>query len=201
MGWTSYDATHYKHNGKVDAKAELDDRFSQDKSERVNSKGEIEKYPQIRVLKSSMVGTVYYGAIEVTYDDSRDVWGMVALTSTSKSDGFNFSYKDMDETCIPYCFDCPKSILDLLTPTESKNANEWRNKCRQQLQLKREHKTLGTLPVGSVITFKRHNGKEITLEKHSPAYQFKRPFWYDGEHYWKRGHIPSNFEIVRMGDA
>ena len=48
MGWTFYNSTHYKPNGSVDRKTELESGF-------------VEGYT---VLKSSMVGTVYYGAIK-----------------------------------------------------------------------------------------------------------------------------------------
>ncbi len=33
-------------------------------------------------------------------------------------DYFNFSYNDMDESAGPSYYDCPKGILDMLTPTE-----------------------------------------------------------------------------------
>lgn len=53
---------------------------------------------------------------------------MVMLTSTRN--GTEFAYKDMDETCGPCAYDCPESILKLLSPTDSQWANEWREKCR-----------------------------------------------------------------------
>jgi len=42
---------------------------------------------------------------------------------------YNFGYKAMNESCGPYYFKCPKSVLDKLTPTEDNNANEWRKQC------------------------------------------------------------------------
>lgn len=51
------------------------------------------------------------------------------LTSIS---GNNFSYKDMDETMIPCYYDCPESILKLLSDTNNENALEYRRLCREK---------------------------------------------------------------------
>ena len=48
------------------------------------------------------------------------------------SDGNCKLIKDMDETMLPFYYDCPESILKLLTPTDNKNANIWREKCRKR---------------------------------------------------------------------
>lgn len=103
MGWTAYRATYYKKDGSVNRKKEMDERWSQK---------EHDGYPELNVLKSRMVGSVYYAAIEVKRNGNREeVFGTVALTSTGWDDGMNFGYKDMDESMGPYCYDCPKSIL------------------------------------------------------------------------------------------
>ena len=36
----------------------------------------------------------------------------------------------------PYYYDCPKGILDLLTPTDNECANDWRRKCREKKEKK-----------------------------------------------------------------
>ncbi|MDO5332206.1 MAG: hypothetical protein Q4E99_05950, partial [Bacillota bacterium] len=92
----------------------------------------------------------------------------------------------------PYCYDCPKAILKLLTPTDSEWANEWRRKCFE----KHNKPKLSDLPIGTKIKFER-NGKEIKLFKHAPGYQFKRPFWMaeDGCSYMQTKHIPENWEV------
>ena len=152
MGWTSYRATHYK-NGKVDRKAECDNLFCCDMVSRENREV-IGKY---EVVKSAMVGSTYYAAVKVTKfatefkPEQSDVWAAVVLTSVDSKDHFNFSYKDMDETCGPYKYDCPKGILDLLTPTDNEYANNWRAKCREQLEKKKNPNSLGKLPIGTVI--------------------------------------------------
>ena len=156
MGWTEYHATHYK-NGKVDRRAECDAYFLEGLNRGFYD-----------VLKSSMVGSTYYAAVkplkksngqdengEYIYIDIPEneqmVFGVVFLTSTNMREYFNFAYKDMDESVGPNECDCPKGILDLLTPTESEWANEWRKKCYENLAKKKNPNGLNKLPVGTVI--------------------------------------------------
>lgn len=199
MGWTSYRATHYK-NGKVDRKAEMDARFTQHEHDVNNFNGGTYHYPKMEVVKSSMVGSTYYAAVRTTnsqtgYDHT---WAAVCLTSTKWSDGMNFGYKDMDETVHPFYYDCPKRILDLLSPTDNENALEWRRKCEEKRRNKKEKPSLSKLPIGTRIKFKNHNGKEIKAYKHDAGYQFKRPFWMltDGTGYFPQKYIPENYEII-----
>ena len=159
MGWSSYHATHYK-KGKVDRKAECDAQFTWDKH---------------KVLKSTMKGRVYYGAV----DTGDGVVGVVCLTGgQDRSDPyFNFSIKVIDETMGPCESECPKSILDLLTPTDSEYANAWRERCRANLQKK---SWLKSVKVGQRIIWKCWwTEEEVVLLKHAPAYQFRTWFWYD----------------------
>ena len=186
MGWTSYIATNYK-NGKVDRKTEMDMIYTW--------KGDLYEHT---VLKSRMVGSTYYAAVNVhdIKENKNQVIAVVALTSTAWKDGMNFGYKSMDETMGPVQCNCPKSILDLLTPIESEYANNWRKKCYKNLTTTK----LSDLPIGSVIKFIGHDGTEIKLIKHQPAYQFKRPFWMytDRNNYYIQKHIPSNWELVQQ---
>lgn len=156
MGWTSYHATHYK-KGKIDRKAECDAYFLE---------GLNRGYYD--VLKSSMVGSTYYAAIKplkkyggkdengntIALDipkEEQKVFAVVFLTSTNMKDYYNFAYKDMDESCGPCHCDCPKGILDLLTPTESEYAKEWRKVCYENLEAKKNSNSFGKLPVGTVL--------------------------------------------------
>lgn len=192
MGWTSYMATHYK-NGKVDRKAEMDERWTQTESD---------GFPELNVLKSRMVGSVYYAAIEVKRNGIRErVFGQVALTSTKWNDGMNFGYKDMDESMGSYCYDCPASVLNMLTGTDNEYALEWRRKCREKLEKRKRHETKDTLPIGSVIEFERCDGRRVVLEKMNPEFQFKRPWWFqeDNNTYVSLKDIPENFTIIRKG--
>lgn len=176
MGWTSYHATHYK-NGKVDRKAECDQLFGN----------------QYKIHKSIMIGTVYYAAIEMikkyikvdetddyTYvdvpEDEREIFAVVVLTQTDIKNYYNFYYKVISETSGPCERKCPDSILNLLSPTESEWANEWRRECREYNTKKKEKSWIKELPIGGKVRWS--NGKrEYVLTKHEPAYQYKTWFW------------------------
>ncbi len=187
MGWTSYNATYYK-NGKIDRKAECDAYFM----EGLN-KG------HFKVLKSAMVGSVYYAAVtnlkrcvkengeyvmsngeyvrEDVPEEEREVWAAIFLTKTDMKDYYNFYYKDMSEDMLPGYYDCPKGILDLLSPTENENALEWRKKCREQLEKKKNGNSISKLPIGTKVVWTRWDGTEMTLIKREPYAQFKTWWW------------------------
>lgn len=193
MGWLEYHATHYK-NGKVDRKAEMDAIYNWEDDNR-----------KVEVLKSAMVGGTYYAAIK-SFNKTNGyecVIAAVCLTSTNSKDYFNFAYKDMDETCGPYKCDCPKGILDLLTPTDNEYAKEWRKCCRENLAKKKDKNSLSKLPIGSEIKFTSFDGQECIAFKHPPAYQFKRPFWKLKSHYGyiKTKNIPDDYEVIKRGEC
>lgn len=181
MGWTSYNAGYYK-NGKVDRKAECDelyngDIYSWDDRSKVVGKN--------TVLKSAMVGSTYYGAVRVQrFDKNIDkVVAVIILTSVDMNDYYNFAYKDMDESMLPYQRDCPRSILKLLTPTENENSLKWRELCYAEIEKKKNPNALKNLPVGSEIkvvmpfnTRLYQKGEEITLAKRQ-KWGSKRTLW------------------------
>lgn len=182
MGWTWYNATNYK-NGKIDRKAECDKLFTDE---------------HYKVLKSCMKGSVWYAAVEYHKEEKRIVFAAIVLTKTCDRnfEYYNFGYKDMDETMGPFRYDCPKSIIDLLTPTDNECANEWRRKC-----LEKEETTiqkLNKLPIGTKIKITWYDGTVETYYKHTAAYQFKRPFWMAcaSYRYISPKRIPDNFEII-----
>ncbi|MDD7731251.1 MAG: hypothetical protein PT942_03135 [Eubacteriales bacterium] len=156
MGWTSYNAEFYK-NGKVDRKAEMDNRWTQEESE---------KYPKLRVLKSSMVGNIYYAAIEISRGGKvEQVFATTAITSTNMKDYYNFSYKDLDETMGGCNYDCPVGILNLLTPTDNEYALQWRTECLKQQKKKKEKENLRkSLIQGKKYLIKLWNGKTFEAE-------------------------------------
>lgn len=207
MGWTSYhvEPTYNPKANKytVDRKAECDRLFNQDMVT-YNDNAIIGKF---EVLKSCISGSTYYAAVKRTKfatetepEDSR-VFAAIVLTSVNNKEWFNFSYKDMDETVGPYQYGCPKSILDLLSPTDNEYAKKWRERCYEVLKEKKNPNTLGNLPIGSEIKYINHNGEEVILFKHPAAYQFKRPFWMcmDRNAYISPKHIPSNYEVIKRG--
>lgn len=206
MGWTSMNVpTKYK-NGKIiiDRKEECDKLFNQDMVA-FDSNKVIGKF---KVLKSAMVGSTYYAAVKRTEFATEDkpensiVFAAICLTLTNIKEYYNFSYKDMDETCGPYQYNCPQSILSLLTPTDNKYANEWRKACFEALKQKRDRVSLSSLPVGSEIKYTKYDGTEIILVKHAPAYQFKRTFWMikDEFKYISSKYIPKNYKVIKRGE-
>lgn len=155
MGWTTIIATHYKDNGTIDRLKEIYNMW------------EVENHGRTHVLKMSLIGRVVYGAIQNV--DTGVVWGLVALTSTK---GNEFGYKDMDDTCGPNYYNCPLSILKLLTPTNNENANNWRKKCYENanaVKLKaRLRKSLSRLPLGTHIEFVSH----VDLHSANPNFEY-----------------------------
>ena len=162
MSWTSYHAKYYK-GSKIDRKAECDSYFT----EGLN-KG------HYKIEKSIVKGSVYYAAIrdlvkrvgskegeniyEPLPESEQNVWAMVMLTSVDMKDWFNFAYKEIHEDMGPAYVDCPDSILNLLSPTESKWALEWREKCGKRNAARKE---LQKLPLGATIKVR---GKETSYE-------------------------------------
>ena len=171
MGWTSTNATHYK-NGKIDIKRELDSILYGN-----NSNG-----TAFNCLKSSLVGNVYYSACERVRGNDRVVFAVIVKTSVCMKDFYNFSYKEMEENECPVYCDCPKSILNLLTPTTSEYAIEWRKNCKLKSESKKSN-TLSKLPLGSEIkmtmTYNSRffkTGDVVTLCK-TRWFGYKNPIW------------------------
>jgi len=162
MGWTSTVASCYK-NGKVDVKLEMDTLCGKN----------------YQVLKSSMVGSTYYGALKNV--QTGVVFCAVILTSTKTYNGFNLSYKDMTEDEGPCERKCPMGILNLLTPTDNQYAIEWRNACREYHNKKNsdKHSWLVNVGIGERVYLNNSDGTADVLIKHPPAYQFKTWFWYN----------------------
>ena len=184
MGWLYYNSVNLKPNGQVDRKKEIDGGFS-------------EGYT---VIKSVMVGSVYYGAIRK--DGTGEVFGCVCLTSSDKKGGFNFGYKSMDETCGPYEKKCPLSILNLLTPTDDEWANEWRKQCRAYHKQQKSPTSFKNLPIGTKVIWtvphdhfaggNRGDKIELTKTKHGRGHAY----WYNSRGNWRTKPI-----YVNMNDC
>lgn len=226
MGWTSYHAEHYKR-GTVDRKAECDAYFMDGLN-----KG------HFMVLKSAMVGSVYYAAVqtlrrakknadgayimengnyiyEPVPEQERETWAAVFLTQTDMKDYFNFYYKDMDETMWPYCYDCPNSILGLLSPTDNENANAWRQACRERNAQKATNRknpdSLNNLPEGSVIEVacrydmrSGHKAADIVrLTKYRIGHNFRTGrssyAWCMGRYRWSAKLIGTEYKVIERG--
>ena len=94
-----------------------------------------------------------------------------------------FYYKDMDESSGPYAYDCPKSILDLLSPTTNEFALNWRRKCYANIERKKDKNSLSNLPLGTIIEvilpFDLNHyakGEKIQLTKEK--------FWHNNRTFW-----------------
>jgi hypothetical protein len=144
MGWTHCFDGERLPNGKIDRRRECDKLLTWDTRDK---SGEL--ITTNKVLKSAMVGSVYYAAVESrSAYGARKVWAAVFLTcGKTKHDHTEWGYKDMDESVGTYYYDCPASILALLTPTDNKNANEWREQCRKRLAEKAERRKNGPKPL------------------------------------------------------
>lgn len=183
MGWTSYHATHYNRRGEIDRKAECDEVFTE------NS-----EHGKWEVLKSSMHGSTWYAAVRRTRPSGESyVFGAVCLTSVDSGDYYNFSYKDMDESMGPCSYDCPISILDLLSPTKDESALAWRERCRAKAK---NRTSLSRLPVGTTVEFE-YSGETRRATKMAPNFQFKTPWWQIGtRNYISKSRIPDDYRIV-----
>lgn len=206
MGWLEYRATNFNKDGSINRKKECDAHFEDSLN-----------WGFYKVIKSRMVGSTYYGAImplkrhvidehgkkqkdendkyiyEKIPENEREIFGVVILTSTRN--GSYFAYKLIDETMGPSECSCPKSILDVLTPTDNEYASNWRKRCYDKLR----QPSLSRLPIGTEIQFELC-GQVITLRKSAPRYQFKKPFWINDANYtyFSKKRIPSNFKIVNI---
>ena len=194
MGWTGYSVST-----PVRRKYECDKYNTWD-----------EENSSCEVLKSAQIGKVWYGACRHTDKKTGNVkvFGSVCLTNVDNSDSCNFWIKEMDESMHPFYYDCPIEILNLLTPTENKEALEWRKICRETVTKRKEKiRKLNALPVGSVIQtyINRWDSEKYAfvneqkrIIKEDPAYQFKRPWWrIEGTMtYIKKNNIPDDFKVI-----
>lgn len=96
------------------------------------------------VMKSSIKNfKEYYAAVSKTDMNGvvQQVFCIITLLEYSKN---QLSYKDMDETCGPCYYNCPSTILSLLSPTDNEYANQWREKCQSILLGNKLAKTVGS---------------------------------------------------------
>jgi hypothetical protein len=80
-----------------------------------------------RVITTHKKGGVVYAAVRHHTDDK--VFALVLLVE--RRDGVVFTKAMTDPEGLCY-YDCPASILDLLTPTDDEYANRWRQRCRDR---------------------------------------------------------------------
>lgn len=120
------------------------------------------------VVKDAVVGTTWYAAIR--NKETGKIHADIVLTKIDRSGYCNFGMKWLSEDCGPFKCDCPKSILDLLSPTDNEYALEWRENCRKGRTEKIDWRKI---PVGAKLRVTLIGGEERTVIKMAPAYQFK----------------------------
>ena len=124
-----------------------------------------------RVLDSALVNMrTFYAAVEKVNKETgkRIVWAAVILVSFKRYPNchdFNFSWKDMDESCGPCERNCPERILKLLTPTDNKYALDWRAACWANIEKRKARKNL---PPGTVLKYGR---SLFTVEGQKPSHK------------------------------
>ena len=92
----------------------------------------------------------YYRA--VLNEKTNEVFCLVCLVDCKGDKDFNFGFKDMDDTCGPTVYNCPKRILDVLSKTNNEWSNAWREKCRQRLD---KRSSSNKIKDGAIIRFNR----------------------------------------------
>jgi hypothetical protein len=99
-------------------------------------------------------------------------------------EGHTFGYKEMSEDCGPCQTRCPERILKLLTPTENKYAQDWRNECWENIKKAKERPRFKP---GDIIEFATaigfSNGTKYTrfkVEKVHPKLRLlpEGEYWY-----------------------
>jgi len=76
----------------------------------------------VKILESKIESSIMYSAVQ-------NQKGFVYCIIIKFNNNPYFQYKIMDESEYPYYFDCPIEILNLLSVTDNKLANEWRKAC------------------------------------------------------------------------
>lgn len=122
------------------------------------------------VIKDAVVGTTYYAAVKSPRNGK--VGAVIILTKIDRNGYCNFGMKFMDEEMGPYRNDCPKSVLDALSPTDNKYAIEWREACWAKIHEPKDE-TLKNAPIGARLKVTLKNGEKRDVVKMAPEYQFK----------------------------
>ena len=149
MGWTY-------HNKPENVKAYLNALYTWNRDD--YQKGEFRSY---KVIKSAIVNfKEYYAAVEERNNKNEviRVFAGVCMINYVRdpNEHYNFGYKDMDESVGPCISNCPKAILELLTPldpTTKRYAQDWRDSCWANINKRKHVKTGNTLTFTNPIKF------------------------------------------------
>ncbi len=122
------------------------------------------------VVKDAVVGTTYYAAVKSPRDGK--VGAVIILTKIDRNGYCNFGMKFMDEEMAPFERNCPRSVLDALSPTDNEYAIKWRETCWAKIHEPKDE-TLKNAPIGARLKVTLKNGEVRTVVKMAPEYQFK----------------------------
>ena len=130
---------------------------------------------RLQIVDSAQVGNTFYFACRgatspvdyyVPDADGSVVFGLVVATQTLRKPR-QFMYKLIDESSGPYQVDCPKRILDKLSPfkedpaTGGVFAREWREKCRLAKSKDRKVPVLAYIEFDKPLTFGKHGQAQL----------------------------------------
>lgn len=137
-------------------------------------------YYKFDFAKAVIKNGVLYGAVNDTDKNTNEpiVWCLVApIKFSTRNFQTEMCCKLMDETEHPYYFDCPKSILDLLSNTDNEYALQWRMKCRERLDKTKAVKGVKTdfvyFPNGLDFTYSKdlHFFEKIKYRRYYHAFE------------------------------
>ena len=127
-----------------------------------------------KVIDVASTLTTAYIALELTRPDKGSfVFALVCLTRWDHTSQYNFVYKEIEEFDGPFDTDCPRRILDLLTPLEEiesrglasatglERAREWRQKCEEHLASRSKLKLRRGLVIRTKTKVPFVNGQEF----------------------------------------
>lgn len=170
MGWIT--TSDFVPGGTLTVRGYLDRNFSRGTPD-----------ASFEVIDSAMHNmTEYYAAIRVTAHATGKsyVTALIAKVSYTPRDpsGQTLGWKTMSEGMLPYLFNCPERILELLEPPACPNAMEWRQKCRATCTKRREARI--ALQPGTIVLFERPlvfphgvERQQFTVEKKGRALRFR----------------------------
>ncbi len=102
-----------------------------------------------RTVAQCCKGTVLYTVQEnESADGDKSRFVCVYMLQNGGYEGWG--YKDVDETMGPYQLTCPPKYFEIAGPTDSKTAQEWRDKCLAAAAVR---KVKGSVKVGDTIVF------------------------------------------------
>jgi hypothetical protein len=136
MGWTSY----YRAPGESD-RDHLTRELCGD---------------YLEIVDCTTIKGTFYAAVRYTQEKGMypvgHTFGLVVLQRRQPRDSYGHNYyrKEIDETMGPNEAECPVRILDLLSPTDSEYAQEWREACRKNATRKA---SLPKVKKGDVVQF------------------------------------------------